>query len=509
MATIANPNALDDENQQQQNQGSAAPTQPISVGGSAAPAQIQSAPAGGAPAPQQSGQPQGAKQGSGRFQNIQKYINANQDANYAGKIGESVQNQQNKFNTALNTSKQAVDTTANAEQQRLQAGSGLIQQVNTDPNAVAANEQNVNQFNQLRAGTAATVGVDNQADLSSQQAKLNQTAQMAGTESGRFQLLRDTLGKNSYTQGQNKLDQLILQGQSGQLKNLNATTQNAAKTSATDLQGLGNTVNNYNQQIQASAAQAKTDAQKAIDDRVTADRSALEQRVAQTQAEREGRFNQFQQSLASGQLSGADAQRLGLGAGQNLMNLDLTQYINPNSVGKVGVNNVATAADNERFNALAKLSGQNELASYAAPGEALGAVDNFDKDRFLGDVATKQSAYNQELTPLQQMIQQQAGATAGTINQSDLYGGATTRNGIKNATGIDISTPAGIQQLAEYYASQADGGRGFREGVLGNNLSGQSRDALINNLNSINSSKAQMQELARRYGTGRTLGVTE
>lgn len=66
-------------------------------------------------------------------------------------------------------------------------------------------------FNKYKAGETQQLNIENQADLQKKVKDLQTTTGLAGSEEGRFQLLKDTFKKPSYTTGQQRLDQLILQ----------------------------------------------------------------------------------------------------------------------------------------------------------------------------------------------------------------------------------------------------------------------------------------------------------
>lgn len=217
--------------------------------------------------PQQGTQPQQRRQGSGRFTNIQQYLGANRGAGQqlAQGIGTQVQKQLNPVKKETETQASAVregiqsaQNTLNTGQNQLgqlrqigqtiqgnQGASGLDNQNNLGIQEFR-NDPNFSQFQNIQAGQAINEGALNvqQQALNASANQLNRIAQqkagLAGTEGGRFDLLRQTFGGNvnpQYTQGQQRLDQLFLQRQgAGDLRQ--QLNQNVDTSRGLQAQGL-------------------------------------------------------------------------------------------------------------------------------------------------------------------------------------------------------------------------------------------------------------------------------
>lgn len=284
MAVIKSPTALTPEQIAQQKAQGGTPLQTI---GTAAPAG--QGPTGGAPAAPQA-------QGSGRFTNLQKYLQANQGggqriagqigsnmqkqfgeqskqaSDYYGKLGQSVeqakgvasagagyQNQLQGIGTQISN---ATITPEQLADQKL-AQARLAQRDQQDLSQLEAftNQPDFNKFQDIQAGR----GIDENL-LALQQQRAAQSAQQAlqgsqaaqqalGTESGRFDLLRKSFGgdaRNSYNQGQQRLDQVLL-GQGGGLNQLQA---NAARQAVANAQQAKLAVNQQSE-VNRLAAQER------------------------------------------------------------------------------------------------------------------------------------------------------------------------------------------------------------------------------------------------------------
>src|SRR5690606_38327021 len=181
--------------------------------------------------------------GSGRFTNLQQYLQANQGAGQelGGRIGQKIQKDISEQGQKAQDYYSQVREGVQQGQQVAQAGSGYLQQLqNIGQNIQAATstpeqgqygqqhqfgieefvqQPGFNQFQDIQAGRAI-----NENLLRQQQQNLGQASQgylgtaqdylgSLGTESGRFNLLKQTFGGNinpQYTTGQQRLDQMLL-----------------------------------------------------------------------------------------------------------------------------------------------------------------------------------------------------------------------------------------------------------------------------------------------------------
>lgn len=236
-----NPNEKDDQNKApNQPQGGAAPI--------TGPATVNTPPA-----------PNAARQGSGRFTNIQSYLNANKGAGQqlaqgvSGQVQKKVdpaKKQTESYNEQVKSGIQSAQNTLNQGQNQLGQLSQIGQniQANTGGQFYGQDKDfGINQFTQspdfaqfqkIQAGQGVnedTMNLQQQAfqNQANQFNKLSQDqANLASTEGGRFNLLKQSFGGNvnpQYSQGQQRLDQMFLQRQ-----------------------GLGDLRQNLNQNVDAS-----------------------------------------------------------------------------------------------------------------------------------------------------------------------------------------------------------------------------------------------------------------
>ena len=194
MATIYNAPEDKDKNQDTSDQSQG--VQPGSAGG------------GSAPAPM--GMTQPSK--SGRFTNLQTYLNANKPtdqnqgmaAQVAGKVetqGQDVQRLNDKAGAELKGGTDAFKKNIQ------ELGGNFNTQLQQDPTQI-----NAEQFAQARdAQYTGPQQLANQYQLQAGVQGLQTTGGLVGSEAGRKQLLQQTFQGPQYTSGQTALDQALLQ----------------------------------------------------------------------------------------------------------------------------------------------------------------------------------------------------------------------------------------------------------------------------------------------------------
>lgn len=200
---------------------------------------------------------------SGGFQNIQKYLNANQGFNQAqgglaGEIANNVTGQANQANQAVqgafNNFNTAATNASNAFNPNSAQGAANFTSLNNIAGNGGANAYSDLQANPNDAANATALLQANYAgptqinpsDLTNLQqqygSNLSNLGQETGSEAGRFNLLNQMFGNNTYSQGQQSLDNAFLQNNAQQ---------------ANQLKGLQNISNAFNQNINNTATNAQ------------------------------------------------------------------------------------------------------------------------------------------------------------------------------------------------------------------------------------------------------------
>lgn len=459
-------------------------------------------------------------QGSG-FTNIQNILSANQNNKLGSAVGGGVIN-------AANQAKQGLGQAEQQFQQGTQQGAQGIQNAYQNVNQVlqnptGASDQDVANFSQYRSGQyGGPKDLGDVTSLQNQARNAQQLGQAGQTEGGRIALLQRFAGAGpNYTSGQQKLDNLLL----GQQANNNLSQ--ARRVSS----GLENQVNQAQQgaqqvgaTMQGKAQNLATDVNNQIQGQQNPLLSTLSQRATQAQSDKDAAMQRIQQGLASGSLSAADAQQLGLQAGMNIGSIDLSQFLTEDPT-KATQQNVATSDEAAKLNALAKLGGQNAFGDVTQAGTFGQNQFKYDVNALNQDITNQQAAYQQGANPINTALANDRDATNRVLNtifqqgpgmpgMGGLSPYAATQQKLQQDTGINFqNNPNAVQQLAQYYQNQSSNptasnwGKSFREGTLGQ-LGGSDRDALIAALSDMTKQQGQLSDLQKQFGIGKTLQVT-
>lgn len=154
--------------------------------------------------------------GGSRFTNVSSYLKANEGAGekIAEKVGNKVQQTVNKTQEQQ-TQAEGFRDAVNAEKDRLAQASGMAEQAKNDATAITADQAKIDAWNKLYnpTGTSTnqiTEGANLAGKISTAMGQAGQQVANLGSESGRFDLLGQTFARPNYSQGQKRLDQLLL-----------------------------------------------------------------------------------------------------------------------------------------------------------------------------------------------------------------------------------------------------------------------------------------------------------
>lgn len=533
MATVINQNQDPNTNTQQQ-AGTAANGQPLQTVGTAAPqgstvpGNAASNPSGGTTAPAANGQPQG----SGRFTNLSKYLNANQAGGQkiAQNIGQNINNNLQQQNQQSQNYYNQLGNSINNANQTAQQGAGYVKQLNNigtqiqgatltpaqlaDPVAAQSALQNrgnqdlssiqnftqqpdFSNFQNIQAGR----GIDENLLAQQQSRALNtaqgtvnaaqQAQQNLNTEGGRFQLLQNQFGGGNhpgYSQGDQRLDQALL-GQSGGLGKVQqsvADQQRAAAVQAKLAQNAGNDVSRLTAQEQGLVGDINT----AGTNNETAYKNMLNSYIDPTNTDRAAQVTDLNRAIGTYQdpkaayapgFTADQMSKLGLtDKNQGVYNVfnGVNGVKSANDIATIGPNaataqDIANQSDVDRYGALAKISGNTNPAFTQAStlGNAYTALT--DDNALSNRLASADKAFK---------------GTDVTGN-NDYYYNTQKANDLINkglSNPIDIhSQYADPNYSVAPGATYANGGGGFYD-MLQNTVKGSLRNNLQNTLNQQN-----------------------
>ena len=391
MATILNQNQQDDSNTQDELNPTTPGLSPTTMSNtpSAAPTQ--------------------QRQGSGRFTNLQKYISANQQAgqnligNVTNKVQGQVDSERKKADEALGQirsgieqGRQGLEQGRGFQSQLGQIGQNISAQTSTDTNKAFANRDlsalGIDQFNnddyqkfqQGQNVDETRLGLQQQNFARTGQGLLGasqQAMQNLSSDEGRFNLIKNTFGKNvnpNYSVGQQRLDQLFLAQNplSDLRKNISDTTRTAQQYLGNATQ-FGQDVKNISQ-TEKDLIGANLGLSRANTDSYL---NMLGSYTGELNQQRANEFQKLQDQLSSLKMKDlstgfqkatpantnpnvmdtATLQRLGLKAGpQQVFNVFNTlKNTDVANKGRDAANyqDVATQADVDKYAALAKIAG--------------------------------------------------------------------------------------------------------------------------------------------------------
>ena len=432
-------------------------------------------------------------QGTG-FVNYNDILNANQGAGQAEgqAVAAGLQSQGNAVNQNLQGQQSAYNTAAQGAQNQFNNQTQYASQLaaaSQSPDSTAVNSvtpgtgaQNVSQLQAVNY--TGPTSLKDVTGLQSQAQAASQAGASANSTGGQQQLLKQYVGGQGYTQGENQFDQALL----------SKYGRGAVNTAAKNLTGL-------NQQANTAASNAQTQAQQAA----AQDTSAKNQYISQIQGGQQSLQNIGAQNTAA----------------QNLQVQQLQALLNPTGAPQSVLANMTPAQKTQLLSQAPQLLQQYGVNTgaqfYNAPGTVGGAnATNASNAILMG-------LQNNALSPTLAAPQQQAnntlnsflGNTAATYNNpNQVYapGNAGENTIIQqqlgttvDANGNPIAASANSlmgQQQAQIAAQNAASAAAQANANLGNNNSDML--SYYNSLVKSNANAANQGQAALNLGSGQT-----
>lgn len=309
--------------------------------------------------------PQGKPTSSGRFTNLQKFVKANQPGSgqgLSGQISKKVESQARDVQQGVQGAQEQFQQRVQQSLQPVQSAQQLSEQIKTDASKLT-DEQMQQALGVRDYKYTGPQGLSNIEQTQSQAQQIQQIGQNLGSESGRFQTLRNLFAKPTYSTGQQRLDQLLLQTAPGQQQVLSQIRKTAGQVGS-ELSKAQQTAQQQALGAQQAGLQASEGLKTAVGEAATTGEAALEEQRQRAMTEYQNMYDKYMTELARGGLSQDTMQDLQLGE-MDLYNIDPTQFFNPkytkDAAKDFTVEQVATAEDYARMNALAKLAGREDL----------------------------------------------------------------------------------------------------------------------------------------------------
>lgn len=361
--------------------------------------------------------PQGKPTSSGRFQNIQGYLNANKSSNLAGQIGQNLQKDTQGVQDSIQKSKQEFDTEAQGGRQ--QYDDQFVK--STIQNAGAIQNPEVEKFQKLRdAQYQGPSDLQNASSLQQNVQNVRSLAQSGATEEGRFNLLKNYFNKPQYTRGQQTLDNLLIQANPEQNKKLQQARvygNQAQQQFTQNRTAAQQAADQFKQEAQATQAQTRQELSTAQ----TEFEKQLQDRTLQQKQQQETLFGNMDKALQDKELDDDTYNRLRQGLGLEvdtpLYNVDPSRFISKSW--EPSIQTVAGEADYDRYSGLSKLASQDPTLltdrSLAGQYDRMGPI-NYDQQGFQQTYDLAKAAYDKDEARLNREA-----ALRGKIQQGQFY----------------------------------------------------------------------------------------
>lgn len=346
-----------------------------------------------------------AKQQGTGFVNLQKMIGANKGNQLGSTIQQGVGNRVGQIQSDLNKQKQTFQTELGKNQLQESDKTAAQSTLNTAINApkTMSNEQVSNFQNLLSGQYKGPSGLSNTAGIEAQARELGQYGSNVGSSGGRTNLLQRYVGGPKYTQGQQRVDNLLL-GQTGGA---------ALKDIRKQAMGLESQVTGAKSQAEMEAKKAQADRkaygqelEKQIgryDDPSTPEDESIgaigdiykdvQNRTKDFNNKNLELYNRIKTLGNTSSFTLDDLQTLGLTAGQNLYNVDLSRLAPAVAPQEAALQRVANEQDYAKYEALNRLAGRN--GSFLTDRTMAGTAQEFNPDKeFLAkELASAESSY--------------------------------------------------------------------------------------------------------------------
>lgn len=184
---------------------------------------------------------QGPQQQGTGYTNIQKIVQANQGNGLGQAVVGGIKQTGQQAAGAINSANTDFTNQIGQSNQQLQQGNtqyqGLLgKALNIDPNNPLSDADYASAQQFLTGNYSGPTELQNGGQVAAQAADAEQLGKLGGSEAGRAGLLQRFVGGNQYTQGQQKLDNLLLGSNSGAINQARSATQGLSDLAARGIQ---------------------------------------------------------------------------------------------------------------------------------------------------------------------------------------------------------------------------------------------------------------------------------
>ncbi len=346
---------------------------------------------------------------SGKFQNLDSYLNANEGQNFgesvAAKVGDQVTQAKSDTQSAASQFSGKVD------QGTTKYDDDVVKGAVADPTAYASDEAKLASFTKQRdanyAGPKSSAEDEDYRRAYEQSQKAYRQSEASKSEGGRFALLDEYFRRPDYSQGQKTLDNLLVQNDPGSREAF-GSVQTAANDVPSEYQASAQRGNNLANQGQAAtqAAREKTRAAIGVDDAgnlletslLATERGSIDKSVLDENARVQASKKSISDNIFSSGLTDEQLALLGLSRGSESYGINPTDYLQ--SAVPPTADQITSKEQQAKLAALAKLAGAGD--SYVTDATKAGSYDpskaiTFDKGGYERQVGTQKAGYESAL----------------------------------------------------------------------------------------------------------------
>lgn len=450
------------------------------------------------------------RKGTG-YTNLQSLIGANQGNKMGQAIQTGIGGRVNQIQSDLKRTQQ--DFQSGLDKNKVSdADKTFVDNKLNDP--ISASKEDATKFQGLMKGQyTGPTGLQNTANVEIQANELNQYGQGIGSAAGRYGLLQRYVGGNKYTQGQQKLDNMLLgQTASGDLKDI--------RKQAISLSGdVDKAKTTAQAQGQDAAQQAKSLSNTistrlgTVDDPTTPENEAqsgtiygdlyndIKARTDAFNAEQEARRANLTGGSGNYNLTDDELKSLGIEPGKTYYGLNLGNYVVDSPLTPATVQQLASSDDYSKYAALNSLTGRDGsmLVDPTLSGTQT-SYGGLDTARLKETIDLNQNATNVAQNLANEFIElRQKLSDPRNGNANDLFRAAQT---VALLTGKNVTS---TQELDSFFRDPA-----ILQSIQDNVSSGKALEHMAANYDNILTNEAQPRGgLTGDFSLGRATGGQE
>lgn len=183
---------------------------------------------------------------SGRYTNLQGFLQANKGNDLGQRVADKITSEADQTQNKIGEAQKSFNTSADSSLSDARSGAKIAESISSsntskDLNTIIDDNNKLNQFSSARdAEYKGPSNLDETGGVKSSVQNVQSLASQAGTDGGRYNLLRTFFNRQGYNKGQKNLDNLFLQSDTNAQKALQGTQRTSNVLGNTYNTALGN-----------------------------------------------------------------------------------------------------------------------------------------------------------------------------------------------------------------------------------------------------------------------------